>query len=66
MKITITLTADDLETILACLHHRARTIGDATARDRRYQARLYRFLVAQLDLQSTTLVQPASTEKQSV
>jgi predicted kinase len=65
MTMTITLTAIDLETILACLHNRARTIGDATARDRQEQARLYR-LAAQLDLQSTTLVQPASTEEQSV
>lgn len=61
--MTITLTAIDLETILACLHNRARIIGDATDWDRREQARLYR-LVAKIDLQATTLIAPATTQEQ--
>lgn len=63
MTITLQVTAIDLETVLACLRFRAHIIGDATARDRAEQSRLYS-LAAGLDLQSTTLTQPREEQTQ--
>jgi len=50
--MTITLTKEQIETIIACLRNRAVVIGGATRNDRVEQERLYR-LAAQLDQQQT-------------
>ena len=50
-SITMELTPEQIETIIACLRNRAVVIGNATRGDRIEQERLY-YLAAQLDQQT--------------
>ena len=59
-EIAITITDEEMETVIGSLHNRARVIGNATRDDRIAQNRLYR-LSAKLDQQARPINPPGET-----
>ena len=60
-EITVTITDEEMETVIGSLHNRARVIGNATRDDRTTQERLYR-LSAKLDQQARPINPPGETQ----
>lgn len=62
---TLTLTPEELETVIACIHARARVIGNASPPERALQEALYS-LASRIDIQTnppTTITYPQQTER---